>query len=97
MKTLWIVAKILPLLAGTFALLMLGLLFHKTSLDIGPLASNLGATLAALTQELEAAHQVTGHADDIVSYEAQQIRKPQPLVFKILRGIGIGLGAAAKL
>jgi small ligand-binding sensory domain FIST len=96
-KVVWIVAKILPLLAGAFALLMLGLLLHRVDVDLTPLMGKCGTAVMALTEELEASKQVTVDVDAGVSYEVTQMRKPTPLIFKILKGVGIGLGAAAKL
>jgi hypothetical protein len=96
-KVVLLVAKIIPLLAGAFCLLMLGLLFHKTSLDIGPLASRLAELIQAATDELDVAHSVTMHVDEGVNYEVKSLERPTPMIFKILRAVAGGLGAAAKL
>jgi hypothetical protein len=97
-KTVLIVAKILPLLAASFALLMLGMLLHRFEvLDFTAVLSKLGTMIQAATDELEAAHQTTVDVDSGVSYEVAELKRPTPLIFKILKTVAQGFGSAVKL
>jgi 2C-methyl-D-erythritol 2,4-cyclodiphosphate synthase len=97
MKTVFIIAKMIALLSGAFALIALGLLFHRTQIELTPLAGKMGTLLQSATEEFEAARQTTADVDSGVSYEVDKIKKPKSKVMQVVTGIAGVLGAFAKI
>jgi hypothetical protein len=92
MKIIWLVGKIIVLLAAAFALVALGLLLHALQIDLSPLAGKLGTLIGNAAEEMEAAKQTTQDVDSGVSYEVNELKKPTPKALAIVKGIASVLG-----
>lgn len=96
MKTLLLMAKVVALVAFTFALLEVGFLLHETRIDLTPLTQKLGAMLQSAIYALDAARQTAADVDSGVSFEVHKIEKPPSKAMRILTGIA-GILAKAVL